>query len=33
MLVRAFDNAQRLGRTIGGYDAFNDWFVEHVIGI
>lgn len=33
MLVRAFDNAQRLGRTVAGYDAFNDWFVEHVVGI
>ncbi|MDN7926933.1 hypothetical protein [Burkholderia vietnamiensis] len=33
MLVRAFDNAQRLGRTVAGYDAFNDWFVEHVVGL
>ncbi|MCX4176795.1 MULTISPECIES: hypothetical protein [Paraburkholderia] len=33
MLVRACENAHRLGLTVQGFDAFNDWFYEHVVGI
>ena len=33
MLVRACENAHRLGLTVQGFDAFNDWFCEHVVGI
>src|SRR5260370_4215607 len=32
MLVRACENAHRLGLTVQGFDAFNDWFHEHVVG-
>ena len=33
MLVRACENAHRLGLTVQGFDAFNDWFCEHVVGV
>ncbi|NYH26055.1 hypothetical protein [Paraburkholderia bryophila] len=33
MLVRACENAHRLGLTVQGFDAFNDWFYEHVVGV
>jgi len=33
LLVRACENAHRLGLTVAGFDAFNDWFYENVIGI
>ncbi|WP_206996186.1 hypothetical protein [Trinickia mobilis] len=33
MLVRACENAHRLGLTVQGFDAFNDWFYEHVVGL
>jgi hypothetical protein len=31
MLVRACENAHRLGLTVQGFDAFNDWFYGHVV--
>jgi hypothetical protein len=31
MLVRACEIAHRLGLTGQGFDAFNEWFCEHVI--
>jgi hypothetical protein len=31
MLVRACENAHRLGLTVQGFDAFNEWFCEHVV--
>jgi hypothetical protein len=33
MLVRACENARRLGLTVQGFDAFNDWFCEHIVGV
>jgi hypothetical protein len=33
MLVRACENAHRLGLTVEGFDAFNEWFCEHVVGV
>lgn len=33
MLVRACENAHRLGLTVQGFDAFNEWFYEHVVGV
>ncbi|OUL90473.1 hypothetical protein [Paraburkholderia hospita] len=33
MLVRACENAHRLGLTVQGFDAFNDWFCEHVVSV
>jgi hypothetical protein len=33
MQVRACENAHRLGLTVQGFDAFNDWFCEHVVGL
>lgn len=33
MLVRACENAHRLGLTVNGFDAFNEWFYEHIIGV
>jgi hypothetical protein len=33
MLVRACENAHRLGLTVQGFDAFNDWFYEHIVGV
>jgi hypothetical protein len=33
MLVRACENAHRLGLTLQGFDAFNDWFYEHVVAV
>ncbi|PCE30373.1 hypothetical protein [Burkholderia ubonensis] len=33
MLVRACDNAHRLGLTVAGFDAFDDWFYTHVVGV
>jgi hypothetical protein len=31
MLMRACENAQRLGLTVQGFDTFNEWFCEHVV--
>lgn len=33
MLVRACENAHRLGLTVQGFGAFNDWFYERVVGV
>lgn len=33
MLVRACENARRLGLEIERYDEFNNWFYEYVVGI
>lgn len=33
MLVRACENAHRLGMTVQGFDEFNDWFYEHIVGV
>lgn len=33
MLVRACENAHRLGLTVQGFDAFNEWFYEHIVGV
>ncbi|ARL49462.1 Uncharacterised protein [Burkholderia pseudomallei] len=33
MLVRACENAHQLGLTVQGFDAFNDWFYGHVVGV
>ncbi|MCY0852518.1 hypothetical protein [Cupriavidus sp. D39] len=33
MLVRACENASRLGLEVPGFQAFDDWFYEHVVGI
>ncbi|MCA8494017.1 hypothetical protein [Burkholderia arboris] len=33
MLVRACENAHRLGLTLQGFDAFNDWFIERIVGV
>lgn len=33
MLVRACENAHRLGLTVQGFDAFNDWFYGHVVDV
>ncbi|MPW18173.1 hypothetical protein GCT13_14940 [Paraburkholderia sp. CNPSo 3157] len=33
MLVRACENAHRLGLTVQGFDAFNDWFYEHIVAV
>jgi hypothetical protein len=33
MLVRACENAHRLGLTVQGFDAFNDWFFERVVAV
>lgn len=33
MLVRACENAQRLGRPARGFDTFNEWFYQHVVGV
>ncbi|SAL82690.1 hypothetical protein AWB68_06618 [Caballeronia choica] len=32
MLVRACENAHQLGLTVQGFDAFNDWFYENIVG-
>jgi hypothetical protein len=32
-LMRACENAHRLGLTVQGFDAFNEWFYEHVVGV
>ncbi|MEW9584696.1 hypothetical protein [Paraburkholderia sp. DGU8] len=33
MLVRVCENAHRLGLTVQDFDAFNEWFCEHVVGV
>ena len=33
MLVRACENAHRLGLTVQGFDAFNAWFSEHILSV
>ncbi|MBN3761156.1 hypothetical protein [Burkholderia sp. Ac-20365] len=33
MLVRACENGHRLGRVVQGYDEFDAWFMEHVVGM
>ncbi|MEM5316193.1 hypothetical protein [Paraburkholderia sp. JHI869] len=33
MLVRTCENAHRLGLTVRGFGAFNDWFYEYVVGV
>jgi len=33
MLVRACENSNRLGLTVQGFDTFNDWFHENIVGI
>ena len=33
MLIRACENAHRLGLTVKGFDAFNEWFYEHIVGV
>lgn len=33
MLVRACENAQRLGRDVHGFHEFNEWFMEHIVGV
>jgi len=33
MLVRACENAHRLGLTVQGFDAFDDWFYQHTVGV
>jgi hypothetical protein len=33
MLVRACENAHRLGLNIEGFHIFNEWFIEHVVGV
>jgi hypothetical protein len=33
MLVRACENAHRLGLTVQDFDAFNEWSCEHVVGV
>lgn len=33
MLVRACENGHRLGRVVQGFDDFNEWFLEQVVGI
>jgi hypothetical protein len=33
MLVRACENARRLGRDLDRFAAFDDWFYEHVVGV
>jgi hypothetical protein len=33
MLVRVCENAHRLGLTVQGFDAFNERFCEHVVGV
>jgi hypothetical protein len=33
MLVRACENAHRLGLTAQSSDAPNDWFYEHIVGV
>ncbi|WP_434660746.1 hypothetical protein P5W99_11010 [Paraburkholderia sp. A3BS-1L] len=33
MLVRACENAHRLGLTVQGVGAFNDWFYEYIVGV
>jgi hypothetical protein len=32
-LVRACENAHRLGLTVQGFDAFNEWFYEHIVAV
>jgi hypothetical protein len=31
MLLRACENAHRLGLTVHGCDALSDWFREHIV--
>ena len=31
MLMRACENAHRLGLTVQGFDTFDEWFCEHVV--
>jgi hypothetical protein len=33
MLVRACENAHRLGLNVEGFDAFNEWVNEHIVGV
>ncbi len=33
MLVRACDNARRLGLSLAGFDTFDDWFYTHFVGV
>ena len=33
ILVRACENSNRLGLTVQGFDTFQDWFHENVVGI
>jgi hypothetical protein len=33
MLVRACENAHRLGLTVQGFDAFNEWFYGHIVDV
>lgn len=33
MLARACENAHRLGLEVRGFDTFNDWFLEHIVGV
>lgn len=33
MLVRACENAKKIGIEVARYDEFNNWFYEHVVGI
>ena len=32
MPVRACENPHRLGPTVQGFDAFNSWFYENIVG-
>lgn len=32
-LVRACENAHRLGLTVQGFDAFNEWFYERIVAV
>jgi hypothetical protein len=31
--ARACENAHRLGLEVRGFDTFNDWFLEHIVGV
>ena len=33
MLVRACENARRLGRPIAGFEQFDQWFYQNIVGI
>jgi hypothetical protein len=33
MIVRACENARRLGVDVARFDAFDDWFYTHVVGV